>query len=55
MPIDIDPDEIFASRLATDWAQQNSSKFMRFMAEMDTPFWHMIMKDLMEKTFGPLK
>ena len=55
MPLDIDPDEIFAIRLYTDWSKQYQLKFMRFMAEMDTPFWHMIMKDLMEKTFGPLK
>jgi len=55
MPPVEDPDNEVANRLCEDWKQQYEFRFFHFMQEMDTPFWHLVMKDLMDKTFGPLK
>jgi len=51
----LEQEEAIASTMAKEWKRDYEFRFMTFMAEMDTPFWHMIMKDLLDKTFGPLK
>lgn len=48
-------EELIANKLSREWQRDYAFRFVQFKAEMDTPFWHLIMKDLMERTFGPLK
>jgi len=48
-------EESIANKMAEDWRRDYEFRFVQFKFDMDTPFWHIILKDLMEKTFGPLK
>lgn len=51
----LEQEEAIANSLAWEWKRDYEFRLVSFMAEMDTPFWHLIMKDLFDRTFGPLK
>lgn len=48
-------DEVIATRMLNDWNVKYRYRFTLWMLETNTEFWRPIMKDLLERTFGPFK